>query len=135
MIFHLGTQWLTFMAILQGSESVKIIQDVGLGMMLLLDLATAAWCRARRCGRRVSRTCSRCCCPSKASSSAPSPTTTRLATRNSAALRPASRTVGSTTRWRSSSSFRSENDPLVGNSHGFKVLTSRSTFTLLGISD
>ena len=23
MIFHLGTQWLTFMAILQGSESVK----------------------------------------------------------------------------------------------------------------
>ena len=24
MIFHLGTQWLTFMAILQGSESVNV---------------------------------------------------------------------------------------------------------------
>jgi len=25
MIYHLGTQWLTFMAILQGSESVKVL--------------------------------------------------------------------------------------------------------------
>ena len=29
MIFHLGTQWLTFMAILQGSESVKTHQKLG----------------------------------------------------------------------------------------------------------
>ena len=29
MIFHLGTQWLTFMAILQGSESVKEHQQIG----------------------------------------------------------------------------------------------------------
>ena len=28
MIFHLGTQWLTFMAILQGSESVNKRQDL-----------------------------------------------------------------------------------------------------------